>query len=441
MFFTALRRSLWPRSAYTDYGKAVRVVVTTLLFFTPLRAFAQAASGFENPPVLKVTELIPANLLKGKGFQVNQNVPTDGVMGTFTLTADAATFPEYAGTYQVRSGELFRIRLAEIPAIEKLNEMSKVGVFAKSMATTAVRPLEAAGNMVLNPVATVKGVPSGVGRLFDRVELGASSLWDSATAPDQSGMARAGNVADRAGTVTANALGYEQVRRDLAKQLGVDPYTSNPILTKKLDDMAWVAFAGRVGVNTAISVAVPASMIITGTTVTDNLVWDTPRADLIVRVETKLQEMNVPLAQISTFTHNPAIPLSLQVAVVENLGRLVNVPGRANVVGLMGGAITESQARFVATSLRMLADYHEKQQPLTAIAAPGPLAGRNQDGALILPAPVDYVSWTERVASFVQSPAFVAVQPRTVWLAGKMSPLAKKEFEANGWTIHEGTAP
>jgi hypothetical protein len=97
-----------------------------------------------------------------------------------------------------------------------------------------------------------------------------------------------------------------------------------------------------------------------------------------------------------------------------------------------------SRCALVATSVRMLADYHEKTKPITAVAAPGPLIGRDRDGALILPAPVDYVSWTERVASFAQSPTFPAVPQRTLWLAGKMSPRAKKEFEALGWTLREG---
>jgi hypothetical protein len=35
--------------------------------------------------------------------------------------------------------------------------------------------------------------------------------------------------------------GYEQERRELAKKWGVDPYTSNPILAKKLDQIAWVS--------------------------------------------------------------------------------------------------------------------------------------------------------------------------------------------------------
>jgi hypothetical protein len=70
-------------------------------------------------------------------------------MGTYTIKADAETFHEDAGTYQVRSRELLVLRLAEIPAIVKLDETSKTGTFAKSLAASAARPLEAAGNMVM----------------------------------------------------------------------------------------------------------------------------------------------------------------------------------------------------------------------------------------------------------------------------------------------------
>jgi hypothetical protein len=74
-----------------------------------------------------------------------------------------------------------------------------------------------------------------------------------------------------------------------------------------------------------------------------------------------------------------------------------------------------------------------------AVAAPGPVLGRDREGAIIAPAPVDYVSWTERVATFAKSPDLAAPR-RTIWLSGKMSPRAKQEFEVLGWTVQEGTA-
>jgi hypothetical protein len=418
----------WNR-VHNLWSSVARVVATLLLCCAPQAALAQAEADFEKPPVLAAKDLVAEKLLTGQGVRVESQVPTDGVMGTFTIHADADTYHDNAGTYHVRGHELFTIRMGELPAIVQLEETSKTATFAKSVGASAARPVKAAGHMIMNPVDTVTGLPSGVGRLFERVGTGAGNIWEASTDPDQSGL-------KQAGTATRDALGYEQERRELAKKLGVDPYTTNPVLARKLDEIAWVSFAGRLGVSAAMAVAVPGSMIITGVRTVDNLVWDTPRGDLIVRVETKLKEMKVPEASSRAFMHNPAIPLSLQASIVENLGRLTNASGRAGVIALTGGLVTESQTRFVASAVRMLADYHEKTKPITAVVAPGPVIGRNRDGVLILPAPVDYISWTERVASFATSPDLKASQ-RTILLSGKMSPRAGKEFEALGWTVRE----
>src|SRR5262249_30682025 len=147
-------------------------ILAALLLIAPRTASALTAAGFEKPPVLDVTQLVPAKLLRGQGFQVQEKVPTDGVMGTYTLRADKEPFGEDAGTYQIRSREMLELRLKEIPAIIKLNETSKTKTFVKAMGTTAVKPLESAGQIVTHPVETVTGLPGGVGRLFDRVSTG-----------------------------------------------------------------------------------------------------------------------------------------------------------------------------------------------------------------------------------------------------------------------------
>jgi hypothetical protein len=119
-------------------------------------------------------------------------------------------------------------------------------------------------------------------------------------------------VASGAGKATKDILGYEQEHRELAKKLDVDPYTTNPVLAPLLDEIATVAFTAHVGVNVAMSVAVPGSIAITGTTMVSNWVWDTPRADLIVRNKNKLKALGVPDATINAFTNNIAFPLSVQ---------------------------------------------------------------------------------------------------------------------------------
>ena len=133
-------------------------------------------------------------------------------------------------------------------------------------------------------------------------------------------------------------MGYEQERRGLAKKLHVDPYTTNPILSKQLDDFAVVAFRAHIGVTTAMSVFIPGSMAITATRVVSTWVYDTPRADLIVQNQKKLEEMNVPDANIHAFMGNKAFPLSVQTAFVEDLTRVSGVAGSIDIVTLASTA-------------------------------------------------------------------------------------------------------
>src|SRR2546426_11727105 len=90
----------------------VHAMLAAFLLITPRVVSAQAAADVEKPPVLNVTQLVPAKLLMGKRFRVEEKVPTDGVMGTYTLVADKETFGKDAGTYQVRSREMLELRLA-----------------------------------------------------------------------------------------------------------------------------------------------------------------------------------------------------------------------------------------------------------------------------------------------------------------------------------------
>ena len=395
-----------------------------------------AAGQFEQPPVVNISELLAVSMQSGPGFQVGQQVVTNGAMGQYTIVANADVFHADAGTYQVESLDLLKIRLSEIPAITQLDNVSNSAVFAKALASSAERPVEDAAQMVIHPMDTVTGLPSGVGQFFGRVSLGAKQIASTASNSFGSGAA-----AGEAGNATLTALGYDQVRRDLARKLHVDPYTSDPILTKKLNHVAWVMFSARLMVNTAISVAVPGSMLITGVEFTDDLVYQTPKGDLVLLVENKLKKIGLSKEEIAAFSHNSAIPLSLQVTAVHNLETLGKIPGRRAAAVALSNVMTEYQARFLVTSLRMLNQWNQQKSPITRIQVPGVLVARDQNGAVIMPAPVDYVSWTQRIAGFATDPQLLGLQNRVLWITGKMTPLARQQLVTNGWTVREGEQP
>jgi hypothetical protein len=78
----------------------------------------------------------------------------------------------------------------------------------------------------------------------------------------------------------------------------------------------------------------------------------------------------------------------------------------------IGGVMTEYQARFLVTSVQMLATWSQQTSPITKIKVVGVLIGHDQNGSVIMPAPVDYVSWTPRIAGFATDPSLLAMQNR-----------------------------
>jgi hypothetical protein len=66
----------------------------------------------------------------------------------------------------------------------------------------------------------------------------------------------------------------------------------------------------------------------------------------------------------------------------------------------------------------------------------GQQIGRDRAGVIVVPAEVDYVSWTNRTSYFANRPDLVSPK-RATWLSGQMAPLAKKNFQALGWNVRE----
>ena len=106
MSCVSIRQRLQRNCVHNLWSSVAPVAVATLLCCVPSGAVAQTESSFEQPPVLEAKELVPQTLLRGKGVRVEDKVPTDGVMGTFTIHADADVYGEDAGTYQVRGREI-----------------------------------------------------------------------------------------------------------------------------------------------------------------------------------------------------------------------------------------------------------------------------------------------------------------------------------------------
>ena len=123
-----MSRGAWRRKAararWTAVVRWVWLAVVALVE-DPV-AGAQARAEYEVPPTLSARDLVPAERLQGPGYQVDDAVPTDGFLATFTVRSDH-------GVFTARGPGMLEIRLGEVAAIRQLEAMSKSDVFVQGL--------------------------------------------------------------------------------------------------------------------------------------------------------------------------------------------------------------------------------------------------------------------------------------------------------------------
>src|SRR5204863_4313630 len=263
----------------------------------------------EPMPTLDAATLAPAGLLNNAGYTVDASAPVVGYMGQFTLRAPA-------GTFRADGTQMLAIRIGELAAIAQLGQLSQTGVFADALGASAMKTGAAIGQAVMNPVETIEGIPGGVGRFFQSTATKISRATESDDGANSS--QRAGS-----GDPTLDLLGINKAKRRIAKQVGADPYTTNPVLAKQLDDLARAAVAGGVSLDVALAVSTAGvATAISATATVSNLVWDKSPADVRTINEQKLAAMGVGADTIRAFVTNRWFTPTLSVPFVEHLAQL-----------------------------------------------------------------------------------------------------------------------
>jgi len=345
-------------------------------------------------------------------------------MGQFTLRAPA-------GTFSANGTEMLGIRVGELAAIAQLSRMSQSGVFADALAASAAKTGAAIGQAVLNPVETLVGIPSGIGRFFQS----ASTTIARATEAPQGANSNANDTADQ-------VLGINQAKRRIAKQVGADPYTTNPVLAKQLDDLARAAFAGGVSLDVALAVSTAGVATAISTTArVSNLVWDRSPQDIRTIHEQKLAAMGVDPGTIRVFVTNRWLTPTLSVPLVESLEAMKEAKGRPAVVALASSVASEGEARFMANAVGMARRAGNDRNPVIAVDLDGRiLVARTRDGRVTVPAPVDYVVWTEAVRTFAGRTRRRGGE-RQVLVTGIASTRSRAGLGAAGWRVVERSKP
>jgi hypothetical protein len=412
---------------------AVVAVATT----APARA-QTAKGGFESAPTLAGSVVAPSTLLKGPMHTVVEPVMLDGFFGRFVIESKF-------GKFSVVGENMLAVRVHELSAIETLQGVQQSQSFQDALLKSASAPVQFVQSAVTDPAKTVENVAQGLGSVLGRIgylaKSGVESVADASSNQGTSS-AQSAAVAAPAGesapsSFNGDPFGYNKARREWAKKLNIDPYTSNPVLRPLLDKAAAASFAGSFAIDTALgAVSMPVNLAIEMDTSVRDEVWNQPAVDLAKSNEAKLLAMGVQGRTTRDFLRNTSFTPSLQTALVSALSRLGRVAGVESVIQAAAQMQGETRVRFLVESLQMLDRYQQKEAKFSAIAMSNlvPVAVVGQNGTRVAAVAIDYAYWDKTAAEFAQRSQ--AVGKRNVLLvAGGGSERTKRELAKAGLSV------
>lgn len=428
-----------------------------------LAAQCRQACGDEPEPYLDAAALVPPSLLSGPGFRVVPEVRIRGYMANFLIDTKW-------GPLRAASIEMLGVRVAEMPAIETLERASRSAAFAHALGERGRSTGAAVVNVIAHPVDTIVGLPRGVVRfvrtqidrwgdrarsLADRTARHAENDGDPFRAPSgpmtagrdlppddpeasqakrsRAWYARAGREAARE---TRRYLKFSHERRDMARVLGVDPNSTNPILDDRLDTLAWAAVGGNFSAGAALgTVTGTAAAVISNSGKLNQYVLQQDPEQLRDRLQARLRALCSDDVSIRSFLRRGGFSDTLRVALVDALERLHPAAGNCDqLIELAATTHGEIEARFLVDALQLLVRRVPDPRGGRLLVLGAALAWRDADGSVVLPLPVDYLSWSHAIGEFLDQHAF-AVRNKTVLITGNASMRAQRGLTERGWSL------
>jgi len=401
---------------------------------------------FEDAADLRAADVLPDELLKGAHHSVESAVRSDGYLNYYTIKSDY-------GEFDAISTAMLKTRVGEIDALAELEDLSKTEVFISAAADAGVGQLKTLKTFATKPVETVVGIPSGIGRMFNRYKRQAGEAVDATKEfvegeddeEKAEGEGEEGDeetTTDKAVELTEGFFGVSGAQRAWAQKLGTDPYSSNEVLQAAIKEFAWAERLGRFGMGFAGVPQIPGADIIGEV---NEAVWSKDPWELQDLNRERLIATGADEELIESYLDNPRMSPSQQTLLTAAIAEIGEASGREGILRQALNAQTEAEANFLIKSVTMLAWYHLNQKPITSVltyaAVPG---GVTADGTTTLVFAVDHVYWTEAIAAAATGHASQTSDDDAgtseVWLLGSASKRTKKALKGLGFAVHEGVA-
>ena len=400
--------------------RTVLCVGCGVTLFAVCLAGADAATAFETPRNRKASEILPANVIKGKHYVIRDTVVSYGYMHRYTVDSEF-------GKFEVSGDGALRKLLKEIEAIAALKEMSKTDAYVDALKKAGTMPVEFAKSLVTNPVGTVTGVPKGVYRLVRNAATSVTSR-------------RSRGQDDEVKSV----LAVSAYKRELAHRLGVDVYSSNEVLQEELNRFGWAGAMGSLTVSAAMMpIGGGVALAYKGTRLSqqlNELLKEEPPARLRQLADKKLKEIGISEELRKAFLDHPQYTPRHRTVIVGCLVMLEGARGRDSFLRYCLKAEGEETANFFQNMAETMRGYGEKVSPVTEIdVVLGMVFAKAKNGSVLIPFPLDHGVWSKQADLVIRNSLTRYKESKAgsrarfeLWATGTFSPLAKRRLQSIG---------
>lgn len=380
---------------------------------------------FEKPQTLQANSILPAKLLKGKHFELNEKVYNDGILNHYTVKSSF-------GFFEVTTTSSLVILVQEIEALAAMKEVQTDDTAIKSLKKSGENTVTGLKNLFTEPEQTFENAASGVRGLFNR-------------AKETVGQRKTTSAED---TRLEQLIGLSKSKGQIATQYGVSMYSRNQILQFELDRLARADYLGGLGVGIATSFVPGVGGLILSTSGTARLLNEainsTPASELWRQNKTSLIDMEINEDIVKLFLNNPAYSPALQTIIVASLKSMNELNNRDLFLTVALQASDPVMAKIITETIILTAGYHKNIAPLQKVTPMARLThAQKKDGTIVVLLPTDYIIWSKKVASITehltQERRDSKSGPPQIWTTGDFSALTESKLKSMGWQIHTKT--
>ncbi len=384
---------------------------------------ASAADTYEIGVNRRASEILPADVIKGPHYQIDEKVVTYGFMHTYTVTSDY-------GTFKVTGDFALQKLLNEIHVIGELKKVQNTDAYAQAVVHAAKSPLRLGKNLIEDPVDTLNGLPRGLFQIVENVGTAATEEQD----PSEDSRVK-------------QMLFVSSWKRDFCAEYGCDVYSSNKVLQEELNRMGWAAALGGLTIS-GVSMATTgtASTVFSAVRMSDQMdqaLKEEPPARLRIINDGKLEAMGVSPELRKRFLDHPAFTPRHDTIITAALESLDGARGRDRFIELALAAQDEVGANYFQNVAEILSGYHRKVSPIAEVQVMlGVSIAQAKNGEAVMAFAWDHGVYEKAVGPRMDyfSKNFHPAGFKgglDVWTTGTISPKLREKAASHGFRVTE----